>query len=196
MREEETSMPSFWEGKVVRLRGVEPEDAEAHIGMNREVENERNLDQVYPPQSAARVRKWSGELALEGFRDGDNYAFQIESLETGELVGHIATHHCDPRVGVLSYGLSVNNPYRRKGYAADAICLVLRYYFQERRYQKANIGVFSFNDASQRLHERLGFTLEGRQRRTTFTRGEFADFLWYGITVEEFREKFPEYLEA
>jgi RimJ/RimL family protein N-acetyltransferase len=188
-------MPSFWEGKVVRLRGVEPEDAEQQNAMNTEADVDRNLDQVYPPQSLARVRKWSGELALRGF-EGDNYSFQIQSLETGELVGHIATHHCDPRVGVLSYGLSVNTPYRRKGYAADAICLVLRYYFQERRYQKANIGVFSFNDASQRLHERLGFTLEGRQRRTTFTKGEYADMLWYGMTVEEFRDKHPEYLEG
>jgi RimJ/RimL family protein N-acetyltransferase len=188
-------MTAYWEGKLVRLRGIEPEDAAGHIAWNREVENERNLDQVYPPQADARVRKWSEEGGLRGFED-DNFHFQIEALESGELVGHIATHHCDRRVGVLSYGLSVHTPYRRKGYAAEAVCLVLRYYFQERRYQKANVGVFSFNDGSQRLHERLGFTLEGRQRRTTFTQGQFHDLLWYGITVEEFAELHPEYLEG
>jgi len=188
-------MTAYWEGRLVRLRGIEPEDAAGHIAWNREVENERNLDQVWPPQAEARVRKWSAEGGLRGF-EGDNYHFQIEALESGELVGHIATHHCDPRVGVLSYGLSIHTPYRRRGYAAEAVCLVLRYYFQERRYQKANVGVFSFNEGSQRLHERLGFTVEGRQRRTTFTRGQFHDLLWYGITAEEFAELHPEYLKG
>ena len=186
-------MPSYWEGRRVRLRGIEPDDADAHIAWSRDVENERNLDQIYPPQSRARVHAWTEEGSRRGI-EGDNYHFQIESLETGALVGHIATHHCDARVGVLSYGLSIHAPFRRKGYAADAVCLVLRYYFEERRYQKANVAVFSFNEASRRLHERLGFTLEGRQRRSTFTRGQFHDVLWYGITAEEFRELHPEYL--
>ena len=64
--------------------------------------------------------------------------------------------------------------------------MVLRYYFRELRYQKATVNVFSFNEASARLHESLGFQLEGRLRRTVFTDGELFDELIYGITVEEF----------
>jgi RimJ/RimL family protein N-acetyltransferase len=64
--------------------------------------------------------------------------------------------------------------------------LVLRYYFQELRYQKVTVRVYSFNDASIRLHEKLGFQLEGRLRRTVYTNGEYFDELIYGLTVEEF----------
>jgi RimJ/RimL family protein N-acetyltransferase len=187
-------MKPYWSGKRVRLRAIEPEDAQYHFDLNQQRGVDRNQEQIFPPSSLARVRKWTSEAAEVGFKDGDAFLFEIESLETGSTVGSIDMHHMDARVGVLSYGISIHEDHRRKGYASDAICLVLRYYFLERRYQKANIGVFSFNEDSIRLHERLGFQLEGRQRRTTYTAGEFYDMLWYGMTVEEFRELHPEYL--
>jgi RimJ/RimL family protein N-acetyltransferase len=84
------------------------------------------------------------------------------------------------------YGIAVLPQHQRKGYASEAIRLVLRYYFGERRYQKCTVEVFSFNEPSQRLHEALGFTLEGRLRRMIYTNGVFYDALLYGITREEF----------
>jgi RimJ/RimL family protein N-acetyltransferase len=64
--------------------------------------------------------------------------------------------------------------------------LVLRYYFEERRYQKCSVYVYDFNAPSQRLHESLGFTQEGRLRRMLYSGGEHHDVLVYGITKEEF----------
>jgi RimJ/RimL family protein N-acetyltransferase len=46
--------------------------------------------------------------------------------------------------------------------------------------------VYSFNERSRRLHERLGFTLEGRLRRTAYTNGEHHDELYFGMMCEEF----------
>ncbi len=117
----------------------------------------------------------------------------MEAIDSGDLVGGIATHHCDPRVGILRYGVHVFEEYRGRGYASEAICLVLRYYFQERRYQKANAEVFAINEPSQRLHESLGFQVEGWIRRSVFTRGQFSDLLVFGITVEEFRKHHGSY---
>ncbi|MFN8537426.1 MAG: GNAT family protein [Thermomicrobiales bacterium] len=48
---------------------------------------------------------------------------------------------------------------------------MLRYFFEELRYQKAYVGVYSFNEASLGLFAHLGFVQEGRQRRMVFTRG-------------------------
>lgn len=188
-------MANYWDGNLIRLRGVEPDDAEIHYLLNRDEEVARNIDQLWPPASRAFVRQWAERTASRGF-ENDEFSFQMERLEDDVLVGGISTNHCDLRQGVFSYGLHVLPEYRRKGYAAEAVCLVLRYYFQERRYQKANIAVYSFNDASIALHERLGFSLEGRLRRTVFTRGQYFDLLWYGITAEEFAEQHPEYMPA
>jgi RimJ/RimL family protein N-acetyltransferase len=184
----------YWEGKLVRLRGVEPSDARHHFELDRERSIDRNLHAIMPPNSLARAEKWARETSEAGFQDGDCFFFEIEALDTGEVVGSISTHHCDARAGTFEYGISIREHYRNRGYASDAICLVLRYYFLERRYQKCNIGVFSFNEASQRLHERLGFQHEGRQRRSTYSGGKYHDLLWYGMTIEEFTDQHPEYV--
>ncbi len=82
---------------------------------------------------------------------------------------------------------------RRQGYVAEAICLVLRYYFGELRYRKANAGVYAINEVSARLHESLGFTLAGRQHRVVYTCGQHSDLLLYGITAEESAATHPDY---
>jgi RimJ/RimL family protein N-acetyltransferase len=135
-------------------------------------------------EPAEAVRQWA---LAESTRkpDGDAYRFAIENA-AGEVVGDITTHDCDARVGAFSYGITIRHDERRQGYAAEAIVLVLRYYFQELRYQRVTVRVYSFNDASARLHEKLGFQLEGRFRRTVFTGGEHFDELVYGLTAEEF----------
>lgn len=184
-------MDNYWEGRCIRLRGVESADAEAHHRFNL-TSDYGLIDQIYPPGSLARVEEWASRKSQAGF-DDQTFSFQMESIDTGELVGGIASHHCDQRVGVLSYGLHVLAEHRGKGYAKEAICLVLRYYFQELRYQKANAAVYAINDPSIRLHESLGFQLEGRMRRTVYTRGTWVDLLWFGLTVEEFRDRHASY---
>lgn len=184
-------MGNYWEGTKIRLRAVEAGDANAHFRFNLS-DDYGMLDQVYPPGSPARIEQWAEKTSRAGFED-DAYSFQMEADGSGDLVGGIATHHCDPRVGVLGYGLHVFEEHRRRGYAREAICLVLRYYFQERRYQKANVGVFAINEPSRRLHESLSFRLEGTIRRSVFTRGEHSDLLEFGMTVDEVRERHKAY---
>jgi len=52
--------------------------------------------------------------------------------------------------------------------------------------QKITARVYTFNAASIRMNERLGFLQEGRLRRMVFTYGKHADLLLFGMTWEEF----------
>ena len=178
-----------WQGTRVRLRAVEPADAETHFLWNQDSEMPRGLDYVWPPASRESVRRWAERTATEPPK-GDELNFEIEDLE-GTVVGNLCTHHCDRRTGCLSYGVAIRREHQCKGYASEAIFLVLRYFFEELRYQKVTVQVYSFNTPSIRLHERLGFQLEGRLRRTVYTHGRHYDELVYGMTVEEFREAYP-----
>lgn len=180
-------MTNIWEGKRVRLRAIEPGDWEIHYEWDQDSEAARSVDHVWFPNSAERARKWAQEQAAKD-PQGDHFQFQIETL-AGEHVGTINSQHCDPRCGTFSYGIAVMAKHQRKGYASEAILLVLRNFFLERRYQKVTPHVYSFNEASIRLHERLGFQLEGRLRRMVYTNGQFYDLLYYGMTAEEFTEK-------
>jgi RimJ/RimL family protein N-acetyltransferase len=176
--------PSLWQAKRVRLRAVEPENWALYDGWNRDDEQARAMDAVPFPQSREAVKRWAAEESLRLPTD-DRARFVIENTE-GEAVGDVTVHGTDRRVGTFSYGITVRREHRRRGYASEAIALVLRYFFQELRYQKATVRVFDFNEASIRLHERLGFTLEGRLRRMTYGNGRYADELVFGLLAEEF----------
>jgi RimJ/RimL family protein N-acetyltransferase len=115
-----TEGTNFWQGKLVRLRGVEPSDAETFARWNLDSETARE--------------------------------------------------------------------HRRRGYATEAALLVLKYYFEELRYQKCLVGVHSNNPASVALHEKLGFVREGTLRRMVYTGGRFYDTYHYGMLSEEWEQ--------
>lgn len=119
--------------------------------------------------------------------ENDVFQWMIENLH-GETVGSISTHSCNSRDGTFSYGIDIAVEHQRNGYASEAILLVLKYYFEELRYQKATVPVHGDNEPSKKLHEKLGFMREGTFRSMFFTRGHYVDLIWFGMTVEEFRE--------
>lgn len=144
----------------------------------------RGLGRVYPPQSKASAKQWTAGAAANRPTE-DDFGLVIENLD-GALVGNLGLHDCDPVGGTFSYGVSIAREHRRSGDASDAIGLVLRYFFEERGYRKAWVHVYAFNEASIRLHERLGFRCEGRLRRMAFTRGRYHDIVVLGLFAEEF----------
>lgn len=178
---------SIWEGAKVRLRAVEPEDWEQFFAWDQDSETARRAYFIPFPRSAVATRQWA-EVSANEVPVDDAYRLAIETLE-GELVGTLNTNNCDRRQGTFSYGIAIGAEFRRQGYAAEAITLVLRYYFRELGYQKVNVQVYDFNEPSIRLHESLGFQREGQLRRMIYTGGTYHDDLLYGLTAEEFAER-------
>ena len=178
-------MPQL-EGQLVRLRAAEPEDIGFAETLERDTEASRmGGGWVQVPWSRHRVRKWLEELSEKPF-ENDIYRLVIETLTEPRVVGAINTHSIDRRVGVFGYGVVVLSGERRKGYASDAIRTLLRYFFDELGYQKCQTDVYGFNDASIEMHTKLGFTQEGRLRRTKYTDGAYHDEFLFGILREEF----------
>lgn len=175
---------NFWRGETVRLCAVEEADLETLSLLEEDTELDRYEDSIrFPSTKEQRLEFFKRMAARDGKNDG--FFWLIRNLE-GSHVGMIGTFDCDPRIGTLKYGLRVLRPHWGKGYARDAISTVLHYYFHELRYQKVTVTVYSFNERSKKLHEGLGFVLEGRLRRTVFTNGQHYDELYYGMTREEF----------
>ncbi len=185
---------SAFSGRRVRLRAIEPEDWETFYAWNQDAEASRGLNLDQFPQSKVAVREWATNVATRP-PERDRFFFVIENLE-GEIVGSISTHECDPRHGTFGYGLGVRREHYRKGYATEAALLLLRHFFRERRYQKVNVHVYSFNEPSLRLHERLGFQQEGRLRRMFFVDGAWVDDVLFGMTAEEFEQRHAAWLAS
>ncbi|WP_223167614.1 GNAT family N-acetyltransferase [Nonomuraea sp. SYSU D8015] len=182
-------MKSAWVGERVRLRAMEPEDWETFHAFEEDSEATRNSWRLHPPTSAASARKWAVEQS-EQKADLDEFRLVIATTDDDAPVGGLNTHTVDRVNGTFAYGIAIGEPHRRRGYAADAIVILLRYMFFDRRFQKAEAGVFSSNEASLALHRRLGFVEEGRRRRSHYAGGRFEDEVLFGMTIEEFTERY------
>jgi RimJ/RimL family protein N-acetyltransferase len=180
---------NFWCGERVQLRAVEEADLEALLTPEEDTELDRYEDFIRFPSTREQGREFFRQVRDRGGKD-DPFFWLIKDLE-GRHVGNIGTFDCDRRVGAFKYGLRILHPYWGRGYAREAISLVLRYYFHELRYQKVTVIVYDFNERSRRLHEGLGFVLEGRLRRTVYTGGALHDELYFGLTREEFGGRYP-----
>ncbi len=174
---------NLWQGQHVRLRAVESRDWEAFHANDADSDAARPSYLVSLPRSEAATKAWAESESKQPM--GDAMRFAIETLD-GVLVGTINTHNCNPRNGTFSYGIAIFRVHWRKGYAREAIRLVLGYYFHELRYQKVTTTVYDFNESSLKLHASMGFVQEGRLRRMGFTEGKYFDEIVVGMTREEF----------
>ena len=184
-------MYNHFEGSLIRLRAVKPEDAEIVQRHLQDCEISRRDSYIDWPESLAEVQQHLEKQDKPGRKDDKGLI--IETLD-GQVVGGVNIQLTDPRNGTFSLGIGLGERSAwGKGYAREAMLLILRHMFHERRYQKCNIGVYAFNERAIGLYRRLGFVEEGRLRRVYFTNGEYHDEILMGQTREEFEAQFPEW---
>uniref|UniRef100_A0AAU3H2V2 GNAT family N-acetyltransferase n=1 Tax=Streptomyces sp. NBC_01401 TaxID=2903854 RepID=A0AAU3H2V2_9ACTN len=177
-------MSDLWTGKNVRLRGVEPEDWEGFCDLARNTFDARDAGQVEPPRSAESFRSWTAERAGRP-PGGEAFRLVVEVLADQAFAGSVTVGETDSRAGRFRTGVEIARGHRRKGYAAEATRLVLTYMFAEQRFNKCEVEVHAFNDASLALYRALGFVEEGRLRQHEFFAGGYHDLVLLGITAEE-----------
>jgi RimJ/RimL family protein N-acetyltransferase len=178
---------NLFEGTLIRLRGIEPEDWETFFAWNQDSESARRMYFIPFPTSKEEVRQWMAKQALQRGED-DKFFFVIETL-AGDFAGSISSAMCDRRNRTFIYGIGIRPEHQRHGYASEAILLLLRYFFRELGYQKVTAHVYSFNEPSLRLHEHLGFVREGVLRQMIYTDGQYFDDVVFGMTADEFAER-------
>ena len=77
---------------------------------------------------------------------------------------------------------------RRKGYASEAIRIMVDYLFLSKDIIRIQAKVDPENLASWKALEKTGFTREGILRKTFYCRGEWRDDCMYSILREEWKE--------
>jgi RimJ/RimL family protein N-acetyltransferase len=175
----------FWQGEKVRLRPLRIEDAEQGFISSLDSPSRQLLQLGIELPTSVEILRSSLEKYVD-CKDTDGViVFAIENHE-GVDIGSVSFHSRNRKNGTFSFGVVIDRAHRRKGYAEDAVRIVLRYGFRERRYQKCNSACVHTNEASIRLHQKLGFVEEGRRRRQFFLNGEYHDDVLFGLTREEF----------
>ncbi|AXB49179.1 hypothetical protein A4R43_40570 [Amycolatopsis albispora] len=159
-------------GSKVRLRAITPADRRTLTGFDRE---------SAARAAVGRYQHWAAH------RTGDDLQFAIETRYSGILVGSItAMPDVGGRSSRFSYGVGIGDSYRRCGYAADAITVLLSHMFFERGYRKCVVGIYGGNVASLSLHGVLGFREVRRVRDTELHLGGVRYQVMMAITAPEF----------
>jgi len=175
----------FWQGELVRLRPMQLEDAELNFLASLDSPSRQVLQLgIELPSSLELQRKTMEKYA--GCKEVDGVILFAIETHAGEYAGGMSLHSMDEKNGTFSLGVVVHRAHWGHGYAADAVRMLLRYGFHERRFQKCNSACVAENEASIRLHQKLGFQEEGRRRRHLFYNGAYHDDVLFGLTREEF----------
>ena len=106
------------------------------------------------------------------------------------VVGSLDLYDVDKRNGSFQIASFICEGERGHGYCKKAMQILLDYCFDELRLHKYNARIVSSNTQSITLHSSLGCKKEGVLRDMLYHNGEYLDLEWWGLTAEEYREKF------
>ncbi|GAA4455140.1 GNAT family N-acetyltransferase [Phytohabitans houttuyneae] len=178
----------FVHGERVRLRAMEPADAEALWRWNHDPEVMRWMDAGYP-QTLARVGAWLAERPRNTY---DDVLFGVDAPagdETGwQLIGLVRLHGAEPETGCADLDIYLGEKeYWGKGFATDAVRTACRYGFESMRLHKVTLTVVTENAAALAVYRRVGFTEEGRLREVFRRGGRWLDKYTMGLLEGELR---------
>ncbi|MDK1198516.1 50S ribosomal protein L7/L12-serine acetyltransferase [Cronobacter dublinensis] len=112
------------------------------------------------------------------------YAKMFMILRDGELVGVVSFNQIEPtnKAGYIGYWL--DEQHQGQGIICGALQTMMAYYAQTGEVRRFVIKCIVTNEASNRVAQRNGFTLEGRLKEAEYLNGAFHDQHIYGRIIE------------
>jgi len=179
----------FWQDGEVRLRAIQPEDWESDYINKFDTPSRRLLEcAIELPPTIVEAKTFVDKNA-DFSSTNRRIMFTIENIE-GQCVGGINLNSIDERNGTFSIGIVIYKEYQGKGYGTTAMRILLKYAFFERRLNKFNDAVLEGNDGSAKMMKKLGCVQEGVRRKVIFTNGQYLDMILFGLTKDEFIDKY------
>lgn len=154
------------EGNLCRLRALEPEDLDAMYGWENDTDSWRVSGTVAPFSRHVLSR-------LIDEQQFDIYATRqmrlvIETLD-GSAVGAVDMFEFDPQNLRAGVGIIVAPPYRKQGFALDALQTLERYIRDVLRMHQLWCSVGADNEASIALFRKAGYAECGLRKEWLLT---------------------------
>ncbi|HEY7268984.1 MAG TPA: GNAT family protein [Dehalococcoidia bacterium] len=174
------------EGKLVRLRPMEPDEFENYYQWMNDTEVKRYLGMRYFFSRAAEQEWLRGRTSAPlGY---SHIAFAVETKNEGRHVGSIDFHETVPEDRKAIVGIAIGDKtVWDKGYGTDAMVTLLRFGFDEMNMHRVMLHVDERNSRAQASYKKVGFVEEGRLRDDRFARGRYWDTIVMSILESEFR---------
>lgn len=177
-------------GEIVTLRPVRGDDAEASWQLATDVEA-RRLSGSSSVASREEVADWCATVSQLEHR----FDWAVTAGGRDEMLGEIVLSEIDERVRSARVRIGMRTGHRGRGYAREAMMLVLRFAFapppEGLGLHRVGLEVLSINPRAFALYESLGFVTEGRRRDDHLDGAWHCDTLIMGMLEDDFAHVSP-----
>lgn len=175
-------------GNRIYLRFLEERDAAAKLDLNL---RNRSFFESYLTTRTADF--YTMDYQLQSIRSGlaskerdEGYFFGVFLSESDELIGIVSlTEVVRGPLQSCWLGYSLDQHHNGRGYATEAVQLVIDYAFHILKLHRIEAGVMPHNLASLRVLEKCGFEKEGLSKKNVFINGQWEDHLHFAIINPE-----------
>ncbi|SHE55838.1 GNAT family N-acetyltransferase [Dysgonomonas macrotermitis] len=118
----------------------------------------------------------------------DYYRWAIIEKESQICIGQIAIFLVNDTNHFCEIEYCLGSKFHRKGYATEAVRLVLDYSFNKINFHKVQVCHKDGNIASQGVIKKSGFIYEGTLRDFFFMDGRYVSRLYYSMLKDEYKK--------
>jgi RimJ/RimL family protein N-acetyltransferase len=132
-----------------------------------------------------------GPFFEQHFTQGKEDQVMLGGEVDKRLIGFVQLANIDQRMRRAELGIAIGDrSVQGRGLGTAAVRLLLDYAFTVKNLERIYAEVFSYNQRSQKLMERVGFQREGLLRQHDIRNGKRQDVIHFGILKPEFYEKY------
>jgi len=169
----------------IRLRPLKKSDSELFFKWRNDLNFVEKALSMRLPKHELLEETWLDNAMQD--TSNRNVYFIIEARDTGQPIGFTALTNIDWISRNASAGIAVmHQDYRGKGLSTESFRALFDYGFNILNLHKIWTHVYSVNQASVKLHERLGCSLEGTLKEHYYWNNAYHDAFQYGILKETF----------
>jgi len=172
-------------GELINIRQLRRSDAESITKHANDARVAKYLPMLPHPYSLKDAHEYINS-SFRKARKKTCYYFGIELPESGEIIGGISLRNINLPDSNAETGYMLGRKFWGRGYASEALQLVLRFAFVELDLHRVYAVVQETNKASIKMLERAGFTHESVMREANRMNNRWHDVYSYGILKDEF----------
>lgn len=169
----------------IYLRALEPEDYKTSIKWRKDDEIWGMVGSPKYFVSEAYEKKWVEDTIFNS-RD---IKLAVCEVGSNNYIGNVYATDIDQTNRSCTTGILIgNHDYWGHGYASETYHLLLDYLFNERNINRVQAYVLESNVASIKMHQKVGFVIEGTLRKSVYKNGKYQDQVLLSILREEYCE--------
>ena len=170
-------------GERIVLRRIRHADAADMYTYSRRADVTRYL--LWSPHPSLEHTRQYISYLQDQYRNGTLYDWAITLSESGKMIGTAGFTTVNTAHNSAEVGYVLNPDFQNRGYATEALRLVLDYGFRVMKLHRIEARCFKNNFASRRVMEKCRMSYEGTARDGMKIKGKYETIVTYAILEDE-----------